>query len=95
MDYATGAAQVTLQALPDPDSALIASHKTQSDTEVTIPASSHKGSITLGKFEVRYKTEDFEGGGLIAKAQTNSLSHVPHMETVAAQEMTAGLRCSM
>ncbi|WP_281647948.1 hypothetical protein [Parendozoicomonas sp. Alg238-R29] len=53
IDYATGAAQATLQALPDPDSALIVAYKMQTDDEVTI----HEDSVTPGKFEVRHITE--------------------------------------
>ena len=53
VDYATGAAQATLQALPDPDSALIVAYKLQNDDEVTI----HQTTITPGKFEVRHLTE--------------------------------------
>ncbi len=53
VDYATGAAQVTFQAMPDADSALIIAYKTQSDDEVTI----HEGATTPAKFEVRHLTE--------------------------------------
>ncbi|WP_196220827.1 hypothetical protein, partial [Sansalvadorimonas verongulae] len=37
------------------------------------------------------KTETFEGSGLIVKAQSNSLSHVAHVETVSSPEMTVDL----
>ncbi|WP_281647949.1 hypothetical protein [Parendozoicomonas sp. Alg238-R29] len=40
---------------------------------------------------VHNNIEDFEGSGLIVKAQSNSLNHVPHMETVTAPEMTVDL----
>ena len=53
VDYATGAALATLQALPDPDSALIIAYKLQTDDEVTI----HQGSVTPGQFEMRHLTE--------------------------------------
>ena len=53
IDYATGAAQVTLQALPDPDSALIVVYKTQSDDEVT----THEATVDVGQFEIRHITE--------------------------------------
>ena len=53
MDYATGAAQVTLQALPDPDSALIVAYKLQTDDQVTI----RQSTVTPGPFEIRHVTE--------------------------------------
>ncbi|MGI9273435.1 MAG: hypothetical protein ACR2PT_01070 [Endozoicomonas sp.] len=43
----------TLQALPDPDSAIIIAYKLQTDDEVTI----HQGNVTPGKFEIRTLTE--------------------------------------
>ena len=38
VDYATGAAQVTLQVMPDPDSSMIVAFKAQTDDEVSIHA---------------------------------------------------------
>ena len=36
-------------------------------------------------------TENFDGDQLIARAQSNSLSHVPYTETVTAPDMTVDL----
>ncbi|MCL6270726.1 hypothetical protein M3P05_12405 [Sansalvadorimonas sp. 2012CJ34-2] len=53
VDYASGAASATLQAMPDPDSAIVIAYKLQNNDEVTI----HAGSVTPGQFEVRHITE--------------------------------------
>ncbi|WP_209278696.1 hypothetical protein [Thalassotalea sp. G20_0] len=105
--FATGSAAITLDALPDPDSAIVFSYVAQNDNEVTIRTTILAlQNYNYPEWRVRTyaggkireveatnvpKVQTFNGSTITAIAQASNLSHAPYNENITSPELTIDL----